>query len=647
MKSLLSTINHRQRLFLLVIAISVLLLGVNVPPLWALASQYEHYRTINNQDYKARYGHWDVIDLPSDVRVNAIHAALLHTGKLLIVAGSGNDKQQFTAGTFKTLLWDPQTGQTKLIPTPTDVFCAGHAFLPDGKLLVAGGTLRYEVLEDKVTNAAGTIMVKNESPNGAPRSFPQGTEFVAPDGRKYRATRDFTLNPATKTVGRNRAVTVTAKPEAVFVEAEQAGPASVTTQPTQYTITGLQGDDQRDISGLGGPMTLHQQDYQGRKESYEFDPDTEQYVRVADMNYKRWYPTLTGLPDGQVLAISGLDGSGNVLDGENEIFDPVTKTWTNHPELRRYFPTYPAIFQTGQPNRLFFSGSNSGYGPGTQGRAPGLWNLNDNTFTEVPGLRDPDQLETSGSTWAGPVQDQTIMVVGGGGVGESTKSTNRIDRVDLKDPHPHFTPGPSLPEGTRYPNLVTLPDDTTLITGGSKYYRGNNDSNNHNARIYHPDTNTLTYAADPTVGRNYHSEALLMPDGRVVTLGSNSLYSDVQDTTDTSFEQRIEIYTPAYLFRGPRPTITDGPAAVPRGSSARFSTPDSATIKTARLIRASAVTHVTNVEQRSVALDLTKQAGAVTITVPAEPTIVPPGFYMLFVTTDDGTPSVARWVQVP
>src|SRR5262249_39509503 len=165
---------------------------------------------------------------------------------------------------------------------------------------------------------------------GPPVVFPQGVEFVAPDGRRYRSTSEFTLNPAaaaTKIVGRKRATTVTPRPETVFVEAVEPGPASVNTQPAQYTITGLPPAQQRTITALGGPMTLDQQDFQGRKESYEFDPATEQYVRVGDMNYKRWYPTLTGLPNGQVLAVSGLDGTGQVLNGQNEIFDPVTKTW--------------------------------------------------------------------------------------------------------------------------------------------------------------------------------------------------------------------------------------------------------------------------------------------------------------------------------
>src|SRR5262249_16912040 len=158
-------------------------------------------------------------------------------------------------GTFTTLLWDPRTGQSTLVPTPTDLFCAGHAFLPDGKLLVAGGTLRYEVLKGTVTNAAGAITVQNSAATGPPVVFPQGGGSAAPAGRRYRSTSEFTLNPAaaaTKIVGRKRATTVTPRPETVFVEAVEPGPASVNTQPAQYTITGLPPAQQRTITALGG-----------------------------------------------------------------------------------------------------------------------------------------------------------------------------------------------------------------------------------------------------------------------------------------------------------------------------------------------------------------------------------------------------------
>jgi hypothetical protein len=622
--------------------------AANGPPVYAFAADYLHNRQVNSADYKARYGYWQVIDLPERDRVNAIHAALLSTGKLLVIAGSGNDRTQFDAGTFKTLVFDPITGSTTLVPTPTDMFCAGHAFLPDGKLLVAGGTLRYEVLEQNVTRAGGTMTIKNESPAGTPRTFVKGTRFVAPDGRRYHATASFTVNPATKAETGTRGVArITPSVTTVWVDAEDPGPGSISTTPTHYQMDGLTVDETRNIYGLADHLVMAKEDYQGRREAYEFNPLTERYERVADMGAPRWYPTLTGLPDGRVLAVSGLNGSGAILDGsQNEIYDPSTKSWTTRPDLKRYFATYPALFQTGVAGKLFYTGSNSGYGPAAKGRTPGFWDLTDDSFTAVPGLRDADLTETSGSAWVGPVQNQTMMIVGGGGVGESARSSRRIDLIKLDAPAPHFVPGPDLPEGTRYPSLVQLPDDTVLITNGSRDYRGRGASDNHTARIYHPDTNTLSYAADPHVGRDYHSAALLLPDGRVLTMGSDPLYADKKNTITGTFEKRLELYTPAYLFHGNRPVLSDGPAIVHYGQTATYATPDASGIRKARLIRPGAVTHMTNLEQRSIELPVAADSGGVTVTLPTNRAIAPPGYYMLFVTDWAGVPSVARWVLV-
>jgi hypothetical protein len=614
----------------------------NFPPAFDTVTGWLHERKVNSAEYKRTHGHWQIVELPERQRINAIHAAVLPTGKLLLIAGSGNKRDQFEAGTFRTVVFDPESGATTAVPTPTDLFCAGHAFLPDGKLLVAGGTLRYEVLEPDVTRAGGTMVVRNESPDRA-ASLRKGTTFVSPDGRRYLSNDDIVVEPARKT-GEGLATKVTASETRVWVDAAGQGRSFVNNGPAQYRVEGASGGD---VYGVAEKITMDKQDYQGRKETYEFNPYTERYERVADMHEKRWYPTLTALPDGKVLSVSGLDGGGQVVDGsQNEVYDPATKQWTLRPDLDRYFATYPALFQTAVPGRLFYSGSNAGFGPEDRGREPGFWNLTDNTFRPVPGLRDADQMETSTSAWAGPVQNQTVMVVGGGGIGESTRSTKRIDLIDLSDPEPRYRPGPDLPEGTRYAHAVTLPDDTTLITNGSNDYRGRGASDNHTARLFHPATNTLSVVADPRVGRNYHSSALLLPDGRVLTIGSDPLYRDKKNSIAGEFDQRIEIFTPPYLFRGARPRIEDAPASVAAGAS--FDATVSRKVTSARLVRPGSATHMLNTDQRSVALDLAPNAtGGVTLTVPAERTLVPPGPYLLFVVDAAGIPSVGRWIRVP
>lgn len=607
-----------------------------------MAATVIHEIEINSNSYKAEKGHWDVIDLPGDLRVNAVHAALLSSGKILIVAGSGNSTAMFDAGTFKSLLYDPAGGTSKLIDTPTDMFCGGQTMLPDGTMLIAGGTQRYEDL--KPTHAGGVMVVKNENPD-KPLDLPKGTAFTAPNGQVYKSDADVNAAPAAKTVLGTR-VTVTPSATNVWVDAVTQGDAAVTSQNELYRISGLEGEDAKNVYGMAQKMTLDKHDFEGTNKSYIFNPTTEKYEQVGNLNEKRWYPTLTGLPNGDVMATAGLDGEGQILQGQTEIYDPATRKWTNREDLTQYFPTYPAIFQTEKSGTLFYTGSNAGYGPADKGRTPGFWNLQDNTMQPVTGLRDPDLLETSSSSWAGPVQNQTLMVIGGGGVGESTQSTGRIDIIKLNSPQPKFVPGPSLPQGTRYPSVVTLPDDTALITGGSTDYRGKHNSDNHTARIFNPLNGTLSVAADPLVGRDYHSEALLLPDGRVITLGSNPLFADENDTQTASFEQRIEVYTPPYLYHGNRPQITSAPLTAKLGDTMTVASPQSVDIVSARLIRPSAVTHVTDVEQRSIALDLHQHDGKLLLTIPTEATLVPPGNYMLFLVDKHGVPSVATWVHV-
>lgn len=624
-----------------------LLVFVN-QPMVAFGSEALHDFTINRQSYKERYGHWARLPVPPGFRVNAIHAALLSTGKVLIIAGSGNNREDFEAGTFRSILYDPAHDSFAEVPTPTDVFCAGHTFLPNGNLLIAGGTKSYEVLEKDITHAAGVMKIKNESPAGGPRVFPEGTRLTAKEGHVY-LTRDEVTVPAATAMKHGDEVRTHAGEAEVWVDAEVAGDAPVVDHPAQYAVAGLAGADQRNIYGISDKITREKQEYGGDRTSYEFDPRTERYVRTGDMVRSRWYPTLAGLPNGDVLAVSGLDEFGRILPGDNERYLRDQRRWVGVPQLKRVFPTYPALHLMAD-GQLFYSGANAGYGSDTVGRTPGLWDPQRNSFRVVPGLPDPRMTETSSSVLLPPAQDQKVMIFGGGEVGESPVSTARTAVADLDEPTPAYEAGPDLPRPARYLSTVLLPDDTVLATGGSSGYRGGEyqgqtRSDLFNVQIYRPRTNRFETAAESTIGRNYHSEALLLPDGRVLTLGSDPLY-DPSGRDPGTFEQRIEIYSPPYLFKGARPTIGAGPTVLQRGTTAGFATADPARVRAARLLRPSAVTHVTDVDQRSVALDVTPADAGVVLSIPKAENLVPSGWYMLFLIDDKGVPSTARWVQV-
>ncbi len=638
---------RRARRFAIGTAVVVALAGMNGPWLYRFGTEKYHQYAINKPEYKAENGKWEIVEFPEEYRQNTIHAALLHTGKVLLVAGSGNNKKNFDAKQYDTRIWDPVKGTIKKVPTPSDLFCTGHTQLANGNLLIAGGTKRYEKLKGDVTKAGGLMIVHNENPD-KPMTLPAGTRFTGKGSGKTFVSKDPVLVPrAEKVFDPATGAFLRNDPGygRVYVEADKSGSQYETGTEDNYRIHGLSGEDERNTYGIAQKLALDKKDFQGIRDAFEFDPVAEKYIKVDPMLEARWYPTLTTLSDGKILSVSGLDDIGQIVPGKNEIYDPKTRKWTYTDKVRQ-FPTYPALFLK-QDGKIFYSGSNAGYGPDDVGRDPGIWDVESNTFTEIPGLSDADMLETSGTVLLPPAQDEKYMVIGGGGVGESKLASNKTRLVDLKADAPRFVDGPTMEKGTRYPQASILPDDTVMVSGGSEDYRGRSDSDILQARIYDTASNTFQRVADPLVGRNYHAGSILLPDGRLMFFGSDSLYGDKANTKPGTFEQRIEIYTPPYLYRDSRPDLSGGPQTIERGASGTFTSRAAASVKKMRLIRPSASTHVTDVDQRSIAVDFEVSGDQVTVTVPQGKNLVQSGWYMLFAVDDQGTPSKAQWVKVP
>jgi hypothetical protein len=189
--------------------------------------------------------------------------------------------------------------------------------------------------------------------------------------------------------------------------------------------------------------------------------------------------------------------------------------------------------------------------------------------------------------------------------------------------------------------LTVLPDGSVLATGGS---RNSDVSDRANAvlaaELWNPTTETWTTLSSGVAPRLYHSFAVLLPDGRVALGGGGHPPGFGVD------EYRSEIYSPPYLFKGARPTITSAPSQASYGQSFFVATPDGATITKAALIPQPVVTHAKNAASGYIPLTFSQTAGGLTVTAPPNGNIAPPGKFMLFLVNASGVPSVASWVTI-
>jgi hypothetical protein len=193
-------------------------------------------------------------------------------------------------------------------------------------------------------------------------------------------------------------------------------------------------------------------------------------------------------------------------------------------------------------------------------------------------------------------------------------------------------------------NAVLLPDGTILVIGGQRNGKWASDpSAVLEAEIYDPQANTWTPTAPMSFPRQYHSVAVLLPDGRVLSAGG----VDPRPGAPFRDQRAMEIFYPPYLSLGARPAISAAPASATYGASFNVDTPNAYGIDSVAFLRPASVTHHTDGGQRYIKLPITARTAArLTVRTPANGNIAPPGYYMLSIVDANGVPSEAAWLRL-
>jgi hypothetical protein len=377
----------------------------------------------------------------------------------------------------------------------------------------------------------------------------------------------------------------------------------------------------------------HIDSHVGTKELNIFDPATRTWAAAPAMAQGRWYPTITGMPDGRSLIMSGettCDGCNALVP---EVYDPRTNALTRLTDASANFTYYPHMFVL-PDGRIVAAGS---------AEAPVVTKVLD-PETQTWSVVDPTPVDGGSSVMYRPGKIMKTGTSHNPDLPPDPSSANTYV-LDMTQPAPHWQATAPMANPRTYHNLSVLPDGNVLVTGGGRTSDAIAASGAVlAAEMWSPATQTWSTMSSMTLPRLYHSTSLLLPDGRVLVTGGGR-FNGFPSSGPTEHLD-AEIYSPPYLFKGPRPTITSAPASGDYGATIAVQTPDAANISSVSLIRLGAVTHAFNADQRFVPLTFTAGDGTLDVQLPANANLAPPGHYMLFILNGNGVPSVASIIQL-
>lgn len=374
------------------------------------------------------------------------------------------------------------------------------------------------------------------------------------------------------------------------------------------------------ITGGGGQVVDSKVVFQNSNVDV-FSPTNNTLTAAGTMNNPRYYPSMTSLRNGDKLVLGGWQAD-DVVTPEPEVYHP-SSGWRTLTGITMTEWNYPRGF-LGPDGGVTLLQSNGQIFKITTGGSGTMTDTGSRMAMGAPNY--PSVMFT-------PFNVLTV------------RNDQKAQVVDISSSPPVVTDVANLNYNRIWGNTTLLPNGQILASGGSAV---SNELTNvaYQTEIFDPVLETWTLGASAAIPRLYHSAALLLPDGSVLTGGGGA--------PGPVNELNAEIYYPAYLYLkdgsgnpAPRPTIVAAPTRLALGQNFLMTVGSNDQIAAVNLVRVGSSTHAFNPEQRLIPVTFTQNGTTVTGTVDSAPENIPPGYYMLFVFNTNGVPAVAKIISVP
>lgn len=388
------------------------------------------------------------------------------------------------------------------------------------------------------------------------------------------------------------------------------------------------------LQTMGGRYTV--------RDSSAYDWRKNRWQRVKNMFDPRWYTTSVALPDGDVFTVSGNGGPNTA-----ERYSPETDIWQRLGGIN-WQPVagatgfesnwWPYVF-VAPDGRLFH------FGPTKEMH----WVSPDGNGTRVSaGLQVPGDYYPK---HAGVVMYESgkFLVAGGASSFTNAKTSSTTSyTIDLNTTPPTVALTSPMQFPRRFHNAIVLPTGEVLVVGGNTSGIKFSDQGTILAsEIWNPQTGTWRTVADISVPRNYHSTALLLPDGRVFSGGGGYTPGD----PNASFTHTdAQLYTPPSLYSSngqpaTRPVLSSAPDSVTLGSV--FGVNATPGLHRFAMIRMMATTHGLSTDQRFLNIPFSeKTPGDYRLVAHPNANVMVPGYWMLFGLDANGSYSKASIIHV-